>query len=573
MQRATNLNDTTSKKPFKPKTKFGEKLLQSFKNVVSLKDLKSGIGQMAENPEWGSHPMQEASGAEAGLETEESVKWRAARPKMQDEKPSTKRNAPPPPCNATSPLLPVLPQASSPPLGPVPAASTQPHSTSCFGGHLGTPGTRPSTSCSGGHLGTLGTLTFTSYSGGHLATPAGVLRVDRSSYVLPNAGPPPPSATSLMPNQTGTDAEARPTGGMKVSPATTTTGWPSQPLTLSVHTYNNTPASSWDDPDDVTDQLNTWTVRSQPPPLPQGSRTSTVNFAPLPCMRGQPGSQPFTSSGILTSGPPQDAPLRYVTLTPDEAFTLLDFLPDPEEKPMPYYRRIVQIQKIYSATWRDLKKLTHVKTVDTYWPIIERCLSDARLVDDQSYQSGVEFCNQLQTWAQDRLAEQAIIIQNITQDKGESVGKFHLRLTKTFDELGFSTQIKAHVQMLSSAFVMGLQGPIKKGLIKARPEYKALTIRTLLLVAKALESQVGQKQTAPVMLTLPPAYDQNIRTCFACGRPGHIKRNCRTRRPKQGGVNHGLGMVNGSNPQTLTTVPLANHTHCLPTQEDLYLLR
>ncbi|KAG9465950.1 hypothetical protein GDO78_017477 [Eleutherodactylus coqui] len=110
LKRATKVNDTTSKEPFKPKTEFDEKLLQGlYKNVVSLKDLvKSSIRQMAENPEWRSQPMQKASGAEAGLETEEAGKWRAARPKMQDEKPSTKNKVKkkpnPPTADASAPM-------------------------------------------------------------------------------------------------------------------------------------------------------------------------------------------------------------------------------------------------------------------------------------------------------------------------------------------------------------------------------------------------------------------------------------------------------------------------------------
>ncbi|XP_040291249.1 E3 ubiquitin/ISG15 ligase TRIM25-like [Bufo bufo] len=95
LKRASNLMDTTSKDPFKPKTEFDDRLLQSiYNNAVSLKDLvKAKIYQMAETPESKSQPPEKAHGAESRLEGEKASRWRpptSPAPGKQEEKPKSK---------------------------------------------------------------------------------------------------------------------------------------------------------------------------------------------------------------------------------------------------------------------------------------------------------------------------------------------------------------------------------------------------------------------------------------------------------------------------------------------------
>lgn len=48
------------------------------------------------------------------------------------------------------------------------------------------------------------------------------------------------------------------------------------------------------------------------------------------------------------------------------------------------------------------------------------------------------------TGKKEKLADQTTTIQDIIQDKGESVEKYHARLTQAFDDLAFSHYEKAH---------------------------------------------------------------------------------------------------------------------------------
>ncbi|CAH2315783.1 Hypothetical predicted protein, partial [Pelobates cultripes] len=118
--------------------------------------------------------------------------------------------------------------------------------------------------------------------------------------------------------------------------------------------------------------------------------------------------------------------------------------PNPEKQPMPFFRRMAQIHKTYSAAWRDLDSLCEIKTGDAYWPIMARSFTDAPLTTDTDFQSGITFCEQLRVWAQDKLADQATCINDIVQDKLESVEKYHSRLTQTFSDLGWSERSYTH---------------------------------------------------------------------------------------------------------------------------------
>ncbi|OCT74322.1 hypothetical protein XELAEV_18033288mg [Xenopus laevis] len=121
----------------------------------------------------------------------------------------------------------------------------------------------------------------------------------------------------------------------------------------------------------------------------------------------------------------------------------------------PFFRRLAQIQKTYSAAWRDLDSLCEIKAGDAYWPIMKGSLDISKVARDTTYESGVEFCEQIKCWAQSRLADQAVSIQDLTQDKAESVEKYQVRLLQVFYDLGFDIHNKSHSQMLSSSFVNG----------------------------------------------------------------------------------------------------------------------
>ncbi|CAH2300320.1 hypothetical protein XELAEV_18024780mg, partial [Pelobates cultripes] len=219
---------------------------------------------------------------------------------------------------------------------------------------------------------------------------------------------------------------------------------------------------------------------------------------------------PFGHAGRGNRG--DQAPPKYVAFNPTQASALIKSLPDPEKQPMPFYRGIVQIQKTYSAAWRDLLSICAIKAGDAYWPSMSRHLNA------------------------DLLTNQAAGITDVIQEKGESVERFHARLFQMFTDLGFDRTDKIHSQMLSGAFVQGVKDYIRKGIIAARPEYKVVSLDTLLLVARGLESaQAPKKQTsvsssAPLMVSrftpVPRGTKPEDGFCFNCKAKGHFKNEC-----------------------------------------------
>lgn len=214
---------------------------------------------------------------------------------------------------------------------------------------------------------------------------------------------------------------------------------------------------------------------------------------------------------------------------------------------------MTQIQQTYSATWTDLINICQIKAGFVYWPVMEKAFTDCRLSNTIDYDSGVHFCEQLYVWAKDKLADQTHTIQDISQDKEETVEKYHAKMCQAFEDLGFTRYERSHTQMLAAAFVNGLREDIRKGLLVARPEYRSMALSDLLLVAKGLESQRPRKPATAMMTVTQdaiayganpdPTYSRppplpsaraNV-ICFNCAKKGHYKRECRAPKRRQDG--------------------------------------
>ncbi|KAM4034518.1 uncharacterized protein ACNLHF_021156 [Anomaloglossus baeobatrachus] len=257
---------------------------------------------------------------------------------------------------------------------------------------------------------------------------------------------------------------------------------------------------TWSPPYDIgAIQSETLLPGLPPPPAPLIQVSMPIPPLPPPI----PPLEPLQIAEKPTSG----EPTLYVKFTPQQAATLLNQLPDPEKQPMPFYRSMLQIQRNYSATWQDLISLTNLKAGD----VMETAFNDATLVSDTTWDSGVEFCQQLKTWASDKLADQSTSLKDVTQEPGESVERYHARLTQMFSDLGFSIQIKVQRTLLVSSFVEGLREALRKQFQAIRPEYATLDPKDVLTIAKGLTititdpldpSEECQLQAAPLLMMM-----------------------------------------------------------------------
>ncbi|XP_077148242.1 uncharacterized protein LOC143808951 [Ranitomeya variabilis] len=278
-----------------------------------------------------------------------------------------------------------------------------------------------------------------------------------------------------------------------------------------------------------------------PPPAPHKQGITSVLAVPslLP-----PQVPPPTVPMLMS-----EEPTLYVKFTPQQAATLLNQLPDPEKQPMPFYRSMLQIQRNYSATWQDLISLANLKAGDAYWPVMEAAFNDASLASDTTWDSGILFCQQLKTWASDKLADQSTSFKDVTQEPGESVERYHARLAQMFNDLGFSNQIKVQRTLLVSSFVEGLREALRKQFQAIRPEYATLDPKDVLTIAKGFEKTLPEKlipsnKKTHILWTDVQYQNQQLLSprskdvCFNCGNPGHRKRDCRVPFPRRRFRNH-----------------------------------
>ncbi|XP_071977123.1 uncharacterized protein [Engystomops pustulosus] len=315
-------------------------------------------------------------------------------------------------------------------------------------------------------------------------------------------------------------------------------------------------------------QMKKTTITPSVPTLPDLNMTTVTVEAPL-------------KSKTLTS-----EPTRYVAFTPTQLDTIISKLPDPDKHPMQFLRKLEQNRQIYGATWRDLYNMVTVKTPDTYLQVILKYLDASAVPDQDSYQSGLEFCSQMKTWAQECLTDQAGSIQDVQQEKDEPVDRYSTRLSQQFEDLGFTLHNKIQAHMLVKALVEGLQDELRDKVLATRPEIlsagfkDAVTIikgfqkaqhkekdkkkkKVMLMTTTSMDSDSDEEPVpAPIMVqqapTGPPmpvnyypqppvphaSYpwqtpqqqgpfgfsDQRPRpTCWNCGRQGHVRRDCRFR--------------------------------------------
>ncbi|CAJ0929874.1 unnamed protein product [Ranitomeya imitator] len=147
--------------------------------------------------------------------------------------------------------------------------------------------------------------------------------------------------------------------------------------------------------------------------------------------------------------------IRSLTVTEPPApllqqMSLVPILPPPPPAPESV---ISEFEEDDVKPTPDRPKYTpfQVKTGEGYFPIIEGGITYNVNLDGGTYESGVDFCNALKVWAQDRLADQATSLTDVTQDKGETAEKFYGRLMVVFKDLGFSLYNKVHSHLFAVA--------------------------------------------------------------------------------------------------------------------------
>ncbi|CAJ0931972.1 unnamed protein product [Ranitomeya imitator] len=170
------------------------------------------------------------------------------------------------------------------------------------------------------------------------------------------------------------------------------------------------------------------------PPAPLLQQMSLVPVLPPPPPAPESVISEFEEDDVK---PTPDRP-KYTPFSPSQIDTLCNQLPDPETSPMAFYRQMAANREIYSTPRRDLLHLLHVKAGEGYFPIIEGGIIYNVNLDGGTYESGVDFCNALKVWAQDRLADQATSLTDVTQDKGETAEKFYGRLMIPQDAAWFT---------------------------------------------------------------------------------------------------------------------------------------
>ncbi|XP_066446419.1 uncharacterized protein [Eleutherodactylus coqui] len=211
--------------------------------------------------------------------------------------------------------------------------------------------------------------------------------------------------------------------------------------------------------------------------------------------------------------------------TPQEQMSLIEQLPDPVARPIPYYRQMSQIQSVYNATWQDLTPLTALKVGKAVGEIINdhvkrHCGQDFDQINVLDWGSGQLYMTGLQHWAKTKLQESSLSLTNVVQEKGETIESFFAKLQTRWADLEYNGIGEMGDTVLALAFVNGLKPSVKKKLQDCKPEWRQAAVSFLLKVAKGIELNERSEKAAGRLK------QRNLK-CYFCGKPGHIKRECR----------------------------------------------